>query len=198
MYDELIFTHESHAPHDAYVGGGAYLPSEISWPFSADGVSLTHLASFPGAWFSSSFVPKHYWISVFIPYLPGEVFHYRKLRAIDGDSGAMVLGYIRSEEERNEAANPIIDRGSIHISRGADSDDEENLASKLDGVDAWLQGPITSNIGRRRLSIYGGDLDAALPRYKGILSDGMGYLFLDERFWDKTANSCGRFFLQLG
>ncbi len=34
MYDELIFTHESHAPHDAYVGGGAYLPSEISWPFS--------------------------------------------------------------------------------------------------------------------------------------------------------------------
>ncbi|GKW16652.1 hypothetical protein PEC301937_26010 [Pectobacterium carotovorum subsp. carotovorum] len=28
MYDELIFTHGPHASHDAYVGGGAYLPSE--------------------------------------------------------------------------------------------------------------------------------------------------------------------------
>ncbi|UYA58776.1 hypothetical protein NAL19_522 [Pectobacterium sp. F1-1] len=198
MYDELIFTHEPNASHDAYVGGGAYLPSEMSWPHSADGIPLTHLVSFPGAWYSPSFVPKHYWVSVFIPYLSGEVFHYRKLRAIESNSEAIVLGYIRSEVERNEVANPIIDRGSIHISRSADSDDEENLASKLGGIDAWLQGVITSNIGQRRVSIYGGDLDAALPRHKGILSDGMGYLFLDERFWDKTANTCGRFFLQLG
>jgi len=27
-----------------------------------------------------------------------------------------------------------------------------------------------------------GDLDRALPEHKGVLSDGMGYLFLDEDF----------------
>lgn len=198
MYDELIFAHEPHTSHDAYVGGGAFLPSEISWPCSADGVPLTHLASFPGKWFSPSLAAKPYWVSIFIPYLTGEVLHYRKLRAIHGNSEAIVVGYIRSEYERNEAANQILDRGSIRLSKNAEADDEENLASKLDGIDAWLQGPIASNIGQRRISIYGGDLDAALPRHKGILSDGMGYLFLDDNFANKAANECGRFFLQLG
>ncbi|WP_347900850.1 hypothetical protein [Pseudomonas purpurea] len=198
MYDELIFVHEQPSLNDAYVGGGAYLPVELAWPCAVDGTPLTHLISFPGDWFSNSLMNNDYWISVFIPYLPGEVGHYRKLRAAHGDSDAVVLGYLRAKNERNEAPNKMSDYGKVLLSKNPDSDDDENLASKLDGIDAWLQAPVLSNIGRRRISIYGGDLDIALPRNKGILSDGMGYLFLSEDFSRKTETEQGRFFLQLG
>ncbi len=198
MYDELIFTPEPPSIHDAYAGGGVYLPKELAWPCSADGTPLTHLISFPGNWFSDSLMNKAYWISVFIPYQAGEVGHYRKLRAINGASEAVVIGYVRANDERNEASNKTLNCGKILLSASSDSDDDENLASKLDGVDAWLQAPIMSSIGRRRVSIYGGDLDVSLSRDKGILSDGMGYLFLDENFSEKAATENGRFFLQLG
>ncbi|UQS17669.1 hypothetical protein [Pseudomonas sp. HS6] len=198
MFNELVFTQESPTNADAYAGGGVYLPSDVVWPQSTEGQPLTHFISFPGAWFSDALVDETYWVSVFIPYLPGEVGHYRKLRAINGVSEAVVIGYFRSNEERNEASNKIMDCGKILLSSNPDSDDDENLASKLDGVDAWLQAPISSSVGRRRLSIYGGDVDVSLPNNKGILSDGMGYLFLDDEFAGKKGAGCGRFFLQLG
>lgn len=50
----------------------------------------------------------------------------------------------------------------------------------------------------RRMSIYGGDLDLALPNYKGILSDGMGYLFVDSAELERKSAELGKFFLQLG
>lgn len=198
MFNELVFSHEPPTVHDAYAGGDVYLPSHMAWPCSADGTPLTHLASFPGSWFFYELMDKAYWVSVFVPYLSGEVGHYRKLRASNGESKAVVLGYIRASDERNEASDKILDCGKILLSENSDSDDDENLASKLDGVNAWLQAPISSNIGRRRVSIYGGDLDVALPRNKGILSDGMGYLFLNEDFSETTIAENGRFFLQLG
>ncbi|WP_339508673.1 hypothetical protein [Pseudomonas sp. RL_35y_Pfl2_P42] len=198
MFNELVFTQELPTKADAYTGGGVYLPSNVVWPQSTDGLPLTHLISFPGAWFSDALVDENYWISVFIPYLPGDVGHYRKLRALNGVSEAVVMGYIRSSEERNEASNKILDCGRVLLMSSPDSDDDENLASKLDGIDAWLQEPISSSIGRRRVSIYGGDLDVSLPNNKGILSDGMGYLFLDDEFSGKKGAGCGGFFLQLG
>jgi hypothetical protein len=198
MFNELVFTRESPTKADAYVGGGAYLPCNVVWPRSADGQPLTHLISFPGTWFSDALVDDDFWLSIFIPYLQGEVGHYRKLRALNGVSEAVVVGYSRSSEERNEAPNKIIDCRKVQLSLNPDSDDDENLASKLDGIDAWLQAPISSSGGRRRVSIYGGDLDASLPNNKGILSDGMGYLFLDDDFLAKKGTGCGSFFLQLG
>ncbi|MDP9514431.1 hypothetical protein [Pseudomonas protegens] len=198
MFDELIFTGETPAKDDAYVGGGAYLPTDLAWPCSPDGVPLIHLMAFPGSWFSGALIDRNYWISVFMPYQLGGVAHYRKLRAIDGRSQAVVMGYVRAGSERNEAAQPISDRGTVRLGVNADVDDDENLASKLDGVDAWLQSPVLSGTGRRRISIYGGDLDRALPEHKGVLSDGMGYLFLDEDFSERTGAGIGRFFLQLG
>lgn len=198
MFDELIFTAETPAKDDAYVGGGAYLATDLAWPCSPDGVPLTHLMAFPGSWFSEALIDGEYWVSVFMPYQLGGVAHYRKLRAIDGRSQAVVMGYVRAGSERNEAAQPISDRGTVRLRVNADVDDDENLASKLDGVDAWLQSPVLSGTGRRRISIYGGDLDRALPEHKGVLSDGMGYLFLDEDFSERTGAGIGRFFLQLG
>ncbi|AXK57457.1 hypothetical protein [Pseudomonas protegens] len=120
MFDELIFTCEMPAKDDAYVGGGAGLPTDLAWPCSPDGVPLTHLMAFPGRWFSEALIDGEYWVSVFMPYQLGDVAH------------------------------------------------------------------------------YGGDLDRALPEHKGVLSDGMGYLFLDEDFSERTGAGIGRFFLQLG
>lgn len=77
-------------------------------------------------------------------------------------------------------------------------DDDENLASKVDGVDAWLQSPINIEGFRRRLSIYGGDLDLALPLTTGILSDGMGYLFLSDGGGHDEGGNFGGFYLQMG
>lgn len=198
MFDELIFTGETPAKEDAYVGGGACLPTELAWPCSPDGVPLTHLVAFPGRWFSEALIDRSYWVSVFVPYLPGEVGHYRKLRAVQGRSQAVVMGYVRAGSERNEAVQPISDRGAVRLGVNCEVDDDENLASKLDGVDAWLQAPVSAEAGRRRVSIYGGDLDRALPEHKGVLSDGMGYLFLDEDFSERIGAGIGRFFLQLG
>lgn len=198
MFDELIFTAETPAKDDAYVGGGAYLATDLAWPCSPDGVPLTHLMAFPGSWFSEALIDGEYWVSAFMPYQLGGVAHYRKLRAIDGRSQAVVMGYVRAGSERNEAAQPISDRGTVRLEVNCDADDDENLASKLDGVDAWLQSPVSAGAGRRRVSIYGGDLDRALPEHKGVLSDGMGYLFLDEDFSERTGAGIGRFFLQLG
>ncbi|NBF07885.1 hypothetical protein [Pseudomonas sp. Fl4BN1] len=198
MFNELIFTCEAPAKEDAYAGGGACLPDDLAWPCAPDGAPLTHLLAFPGHWFSAALIDRDYWVSVFVPYLPGEVGHYRKLRAISGSSQAVVVGYVRASSERNEAAQQISDRGAVRLGLNCDADDDENLASKLDGVDAWLQSPVASASGRRRVAIYGGDLDLALARHKGILSDGMGYLFLDEDFSQRTGAGIGRFFLQLG
>lgn len=198
MFKQLVFFQESPMKADAYSGGGAYLPTDLMWHKSIDGQPLTHLISFPGTWFLDAPMDENYWISVFIPYLPREVGHYRKLRALNGVSEAVVMGYVRSSEERNEASNKILDCGKVLLLSNPDSDDDENLASKLDGIDAWLQAPISSSIGRRRVSIYGGDLDVSLPNNKGVLSDGMGYLFLDDEFSGKKGAGCGGFFLQLG
>ncbi|WP_322089244.1 hypothetical protein [Burkholderia sp. BCC1999] len=47
-------------------------------------------------------------------------------------------------------------------------------------------------------SVYCGDLDVALPNYKGILSDGMRYLFIDNSALEEKHAELDSFFLQLG
>ncbi|KAF1013922.1 MAG: hypothetical protein GAK31_02945 [Stenotrophomonas maltophilia] len=90
-----------------------------------------------------------------------------------------------------------LERGLIERVECLESDDE-NLDSKLDGIDAWLQSPLAWNGGRRRLMLYGADVDDILPSHKGTLSDGMGYLFLPETPDFSTGDQSGAFFLQLG
>ncbi|WP_081077454.1 hypothetical protein [Burkholderia cepacia] len=198
MYKELVFSPSRPAEGGAYIGGGAYLPDDARWPVSKNDEPLVHLMSLPGWWFNSSIKGDNFWISIFIPYVRGQVDLYRQLRERDGGSGAVVVGYLAGESIRNESKDEIKDVGGCVISPSGDQDDFENLASKIDGVDAWLQRPIAIPGMRRRLSIYGGDLDLALPHYKGALSDGMGYLFLDDAALEKGHTDLGRFFLQLG
>ena len=198
MYKELVFSPLRPTKGDAYVGGGAYLPAEVRWPVSGNGEPLTHLMSLPGWWFNENLKDDNFWISIFIPYVRDQVGHYRQLRERDGRSEAVVVGYLASESLRNEGASEINEVGGVAISLSSDPDDSENLASKIDGVDAWLQRPIAVPCMHRRVSIYGGDLDLALPNYKGILSDGMGYLFVDSAQLERKSAELGKFFLQLG
>ncbi|WP_081087132.1 hypothetical protein [Burkholderia pseudomultivorans] len=198
MYQELIFSPFRSAKDDAYVGGGACLPADVRWPTSTSGEPLVHLMSFPGWWFDADLKDDNFWISIFIPYVIDQVGHYRKLRERDGCSEAVVVGHLASESPRNESSVEIKDVGGVVISLSGDPDDSENLASKIDGVDAWLQRPIAIPSMRRRVSVYGGDLDLALPNYRGILSDGMGYLLIDNAALKKKQAELGNFFLQLG
>ncbi|WP_333992527.1 hypothetical protein [Burkholderia orbicola] len=198
MYQELIFSPSRSVAGEAYAGGGAYLPADVRWPMSSNGQPLVHLMSLPGKWFSQNLKDDDFWISVFIPYIKDKVDHYRQLRERDGRSEAVVIGHLASESLRNESEAGIKDVGEVTISLSSDLDDSENLASKIDGVDAWLQRPIIVPEMCRRMSVYGGDLDLALPNYKGILSDGMGYLFIDNSALEKMSAELGYFFLQLG
>ena len=198
MYRELMFSPLKPAKGDAYVGGGVYLPPDVRWPTSDNGEPLVHLMSLPGWWFGENIKGNDFSVSIFIPYASGQVNHYRRLRERDGCSEAVVVGHPTGEFLRSESANEIKDVGRVEISLIDAIDDSENLASKIDGVDAWLQCPIAMRGMHRRISIYGGDLDLALPKYKGILADGMGYLFIDDDAIEGRREKIGHFFLQLG
>ncbi len=197
MYTEVVFSRGSPTDGCGHVGGGACLPPEMNWPQTADGERLVHLFSVPAHWFWLDETSDR-WVSVFIPYTAREVSHYRRLRAKDSHSDAVVLAYIRASAEREESGGRALERGRMERSVVQEADDDENLASKIDGIDAWLQSRIAIDGFKRRLSIYGGDLDQAVPSTPGILSDGMGYLFLPEKVTESGSCGGGRFFLQLG
>ncbi|MEN8639311.1 hypothetical protein [Pseudomonas sichuanensis] len=196
MFKELVFSSDASLGDDGYVGGGVWLPESIPWPKSEDGAALVHLIAFPSNWLAGE--RSSNWISVFIPYEPGDVGHYRKLRMNNGKSQAVVLVYDKGSKLRNEAEGKIEDCGKFVISLSDEDDDDENLASKIDGVDAWLQGALGLAGARRRVSIYGGDLDLSIPNNKGVLSDGMGYLLLSDEFLMGQSEAERGFFLQLG
>lgn len=196
MLKELVFSSDAPLEDDGYVGGGAWLPESTPWPKSEDGVALVHLIAFPSNWLAGE--GSSNWISVFIPYEPGDVGHYRKLRMNNGKSQAAVLIYEKGPKLRNEAEGRIENCGKFVISLSDEDDDDENLASKIDGVDAWLQGALGLAGARRRVSIYGGDLDLSIPKNKGVLSDGMGYLLLSDEFLMGQSEAERGFFLQLG
>ncbi|QQZ38428.1 hypothetical protein [Pseudomonas sp. SK2] len=196
MFKELVFSTDAPLESDAYVGGGARLPKSMSWPRSDSGLPLVHLLAFPVSWLSDAASP--YWISIFIPYEPGKVSHYGQLRMKSGESQAAVLIYERCKEIRNESEGKIVGCGRIIVLENNGEDDEENLASKIDGVDSWLQAPLEIVDAKRRVSIYGGDLDLSIPENKGVLSDGMGYLLLSDDFVAGNLAAAHGFFLQLG
>ncbi|WP_200626169.1 hypothetical protein [Pseudomonas sp. LAM2023] len=196
MFKELVFSADIPLENDAYAGGGACLPEDMPWPRSESGGPLVHLMAFPASWLSDASSP--YWISVFIPYEAGNVSHFSKLRMENGSSQAAVLIYEKHTVIRNESDGEIVGCGKIIISENGEDDDDENLASKVDGIDAWLQRPLELPGGRRRISIYGGDLDMSIPKNKGVLSDGMGYLLLSDEFVAGNSAAAHGFFLQLG
>ena len=198
MYTRLLLTKEKASPTDAYVGGGAFLPESIPWPACVEGRALFHLMALPAHWFYPQGVAEDFWFSVFIPTDTRDHSHFRRLRAVQGTSEAVVLAYRRGAASRSRCMSDSLERGRIERVECLEPDDDENLDSKLDGVDAWLQSTLTWNGGRRRLMLYGADIDGILPSHKGVLSDGMAYLFLRDKPDFSPVGRAGAFFLQLG
>lgn len=196
MYNEIIFSGSRPLEGQAYVGPEVWLPSGINWPTDQQGQPLSHLIAIPMSWFSKKASLRNHYISIFIPYTKNSSTHYRDLNTRNANNPAVVIGYIKSQNSV-DAAHQISNSGSAFISINPDDDDDENLASKVDGIDAWLQREIIVDNHCRRASIYGADLDICLPHDKGILSDGMGYLFLRNDFESITNMEVGKFFLQL-
>ncbi|MFP3758108.1 hypothetical protein SB751_29990, partial [Cupriavidus sp. SIMBA_020] len=92
------------------------------------GEPLVHLFSVPATWFSDR-VSGARWISVFIPYELRTVNHYRRLRARDGRSDAVVIAYDEGDSERNESHGVVLERGRMERMLSKEADDDENLAS---------------------------------------------------------------------
>ncbi|MNV47457.1 hypothetical protein D3C71_1393270 [compost metagenome] len=198
MYKQVVVTRDAPTPHDAYVGGGAFLPDDVQWPGLADGLPLVHLAAFPADWFYPEGVALDFWISVFIPVDMERFSHLDQLRLHDGSSAAAVIAYRRSSRQHCNTPMDLLEAGRLERVDCHDEDDEDNLDSKVDGVDAWLQAPLAWPGGRRRLAIYGADIDAAMPSRRGMLFDGMGYLFLSDRPEFDSFDEIGAFCFQLG
>lgn len=196
MYNEIIFSTSHPLEGQAYVGPEVWLPSEINWPTNEQGQPLSHLMAIPMSWFSKKASLRNHYISIFIPYTKNSSAHYRELSARNTNNPAVVIGYKKSQKPVDKA-HQISAGGSAFISINSDADDDENLASKVDGIDAWLQREIVIDNHCRRASIYGADLDICLPHDKGILSDGMGYLLLRHDFESTSNMEVGKFFLQL-
>lgn len=198
MYTRLLLTSGRPSAADAYIGGGAFLPENIPWPTCVEGRALFHLMALPAHWFYAQGVAEDFWFSVFIPTDTRNHSHFRRLRAVQGTSEAVVLAYRRSAASRSRCMSDSLERGRIERVECLEPDDNENLDSKLDGVDAWLQSTLTWNGGCRRLMLYGADIDGILPSHKGVLSDGMAYLFLQDHPDFSLDGRAGAFFLQLG
>lgn len=198
MYTRLLLTTEKPSPTDAYVGGGAFLPEHIPWPTCVEGRALFHLMAIPAHWFYSQEIAEDFWFSIFIPVDVQRHTHLRQLRAGEGTSEAVVLAYRRGAASRSRCMSDSLERGRIERVECLEPDDDENLDSKLDGIDAWLQSPLTWKGGRRRLMLYGADIDDILHSHKGVLSDGMAYLFIQDQPDFALRGRPGAFFLQLG
>ncbi|WP_313439903.1 hypothetical protein [Stenotrophomonas sp.] len=198
MYTRLLLTSEKPSAADAYVGGGAFLPENIPWPTCVEGHALFHLMAIPAHWFYRQEIAEDFWFSIFIPVDVERHTHLRQLRAVEGISAAVVLAYRRGSASRSRCMSDSLERGRIERIECLEPDDDENLDSKLDGVDAWLQSTLAWNGGRRRLMLYGADIDGILPSHNGVLSDGMAYLFLPDQPDFSLGGRVGAFFLQLG
>lgn len=59
---------------------------------------------------------------------------------------------------------------------------DDKVASYIGSDPTWVQDPIELSGYRWVMSIYGPDMDASLGENRGIVSDGVGYVFLKTHF----------------
>jgi hypothetical protein len=198
---ELKFTNTPFISGRGYVGGPCKIPLEILWPCDDEKNPLYHLISVPLQWLDETQfgqITSERWISIFVPYDKEGYSHYGKmspdnLEAID----AVVIlhdmsGPDRSEHPEQESASGSVERS--FVDKGRDLND---IASYIDGVPTWIQDPIELTNYRWVMSLYGPDLDLSLIDNPGILSGGVGYLFLKVGINPDEFGQVGRFYFEL-
>lgn len=196
---ELIFSPPPHSKNNGYVGGPCKLPSSLSWPIANSGSSLFHLMSIPLNWLMSNNDIKgnQLWISIFVSYDRTEYSHYSKMSSDEPNhNDARIILHDMSGPPRNEHSdgNDAIGNVSLKSNSNASIDD---IASYIGGQPTWVQDPITIKGYQWHASIYGPDIDQALGNDAGILSDGVGYIFLKSSLEPKLDEMAGRFYLQI-
>lgn len=196
---ELVFESTPPVIGEGRVDGPCALPEVIPWPCDADSFPLFHLLSVPTSWLihdGECGKDQNKWISIFISYDKKSYSHYGKMSSDElNHSDAVVLLHDMSGPERSEHSNQSVNSKSVRLIPAVDGDD--NVASYVEAEPSWVQDPIQIEGFKWVMSIYGPDMDSALTENRGILSDGVGYIFLKENFDLSTFGSVGKFFFQL-
>lgn len=159
---------------------------------------MVHLLSVPFEWIRGGY-SKEDWLSIWIIRPDPSFQFYGELRSVRGRSQSCVLVH-RPDWATAERRLPSLGPARrVTLMSCPEDDDSENLDSKVLGVDAWLQREIVLEGHQRVISIYGADLDIGLPDSRGVLSDGMGYVFIRRDLNAVDAEEqAGFLFLQLG
>lgn len=196
---ELVFEDAPCHPDGGCLDGPCKLPSQLDWPQGSDESPLFHLMSIPLNWVvrnSSSVSAQSRWISVFISYDKENYSHYGKMSSDEPEhKDAVVILHDMTGTDRSMHPNQALSSKNVKLVSATEGDD--NVASYVDSVPTWVQDPIKLDQFEWVLSVYGPDMDVALGDNRGILSDGVGYVFLKTDFKFDSFGSVGKFFFQL-
>jgi hypothetical protein len=196
---ELVFENIPRHADGGYVDGPCKLPTHLDWPVGLDSAPLFHLLSVPLFWLALNKDNKSAqtkWVSVFISYDKATYSHYGKMSSDQPDHvDAIVMLHDMTGPERSMHSSQALASKNVKLIPAKEGDD--NVASYVDSVPTWVQDPIDLVGYKWALSIYGPDMDESLGENRGILSDGVGYVFLKSNFDVDFFGSVGKFFFQL-
>jgi hypothetical protein len=161
---------------------------------------MFHLLSVPLHWLDADKAkecPDPRWISVFVSYDKEGYAHYAKMSSDEPEhaESAIILHDMSGPERSSHHAQSLVSK-SVMLSPAVDGD--ENVASYVSSAPYWVQDPIEIDGYRWVMSVYGPDMDSALEANRGIVSDGVGYVFLKDDLDINCFGLVGKFFLQLG
>ena len=195
---EIVFEDAPHRADGGYLDGPCKLPSQLEWPQSSDASPLFHLLSIPLLWVAprQASQSKERWISIFISYDKAGYTHYGKMSSDEPDhTEAIVILHNMTGPDRSMHPAQALASKNVNLIPATEGDD--NVASYVDSVPTWVQDPIVLDGFEWVLSIYGPDMDVSLGENRGILSDGVGYVFLKSSFDQDFFGPFGKFFFQL-
>ncbi|WP_152034612.1 hypothetical protein [Paracidovorax avenae] len=193
---ELIFLPVLPEVGYGYLDGPCKLPEEVAWPVDGDGKPLFHLLSIPFNWVKGGAGDK-FWLSVFVLYDREKYSHYGEIsQEEDVVKNTKVILHDMSGQEKS--IHPHQSKISKSISNRPAQENDDNVASYVGGTPYWVQDPIEIEGQKCIATIYGPDMDEALGENRGIISDGVGYVFIKDNIDHNDFGSVGNFYVQLG
>lgn len=196
---ELIFEDTPHCSNGGFIDGPCKLPLELDWPHDSASSPLFHLLSIPLQWLNQNQMTQSLsgkWVSVFISYDKECYSHYGKMSSDDTNhTEAMVILHDMSGPERTVHPQQAAISKNVRLIPAIDGD--SNVASYIESVPSWVQDSIDIEEYKWVMSIYGPDMDNSLGDNRGILSDGVGYVFLKTNIDPNLFGVVGKFFLQI-
>lgn len=178
--EEIIILNRAPIVGEGYIGGGCHLPKEIEWPKDQNGKACMHIGTFPCAFFDKSIENK--FISVFIPY--ADRYYYKQIRGEIKNNYSKIIIHANLGAERNDFNDPAIKTfpKAVQVIERPIDDSEDICGSKIFNVPGWLQGEEHYPGHSCKISLYGIDFDSAFEEPRGLFSDGVVFLFVDDNY----------------